>query len=82
LLVVRHRRLSREARLLAALRARARRRLGGEVALESLGLNELAERLDSQPCREFVRIYQGAVFRDRSLTAVEAARLRALLRAI
>lgn len=82
LLIVRQRRLSREARLLAALRARARRRLGGDVALESLGLNELAERLDSQPCREFARIYLGAVFRDRPLTTVEVARLQELLKAI
>jgi transglutaminase-like putative cysteine protease len=82
LLIVRQRRLSREARLLAALRARARRRLGGEVPLENLGLTELAERLDSQPCREFARIYQGAVFRDRPLTAAEVARLQELLKTI
>lgn len=79
---LRRQRLSREARLLNALRTRARRRLGAETALDSLGLEELAERLDSQPCREFARIYQGAVFRDRPLTAAEAARLRELLKGI
>lgn len=79
---LRRHRLSREARLLAALRTRARRRLGAEAVLDSLGLEELAERLDSQPCREFARIYQGAVFRDRPLTAAEATRLRALLKEI
>lgn len=82
LLVRRRQRPSREARLLAALRGRARRRLGEEVFLEALGLNELAERLDSHACREFARIYQGAVFRDRALTAAEVARLKALLREI
>jgi hypothetical protein len=82
LLVVRCRRSSREARLLAALHARARQRLGQEFTLESLGLSELAERLDSNECREFARIYQGAVFRDRPLTAVEVARLKELLREI
>lgn len=80
--VVRQRRLSREARLLAALRLRARRRLGEDVALENLGLSELAERLDSEPCREFARIYQGAVFRDRPLTAAEILRLQELLKTI
>lgn len=79
---MRRHRLSREARLLAALRTRARRRLGEEIVLDSLGLNELAERLDSQSCHEFARIYQGAVFRDRSLTTTEVARLRKLLREI
>jgi len=78
----RWRRPSREARLLVALRTRARRRLGEDVVLDALGLNELAERLDSNSCREFARIYQGAVFRDRPLTAVELARLKELLREI
>jgi hypothetical protein len=79
----RHRRpLGREARLLATLHARARRRLGAAVALDSLGLVELAERLDSDACREFARIYQGAIFRDRALTSAEFARLQALLREI
>lgn len=82
LLTLRRRRPGRQARLLAALLARARKRLGRETALESLGLSELAERLDSDPCREFARIYQGAVFRDRALTATEFRRLQALLREI
>jgi hypothetical protein len=82
LLVIRLRRPSRQTRLLAALHARARKRLGSEPALESLGLSELAERLDSAPCREFARIYQGAVFRDRALTAAEFRRLKVLLRGI
>ncbi|MCM2265607.1 MAG: transglutaminase-like domain-containing protein, partial [Desulfuromonadales bacterium] len=78
----RRQRPSREVRLLEALRARARRRLGEQVRLETLGLDELAERLGSNSCREFARIYQGAVFRDRSLTAAEVARLKALLKEI
>jgi hypothetical protein len=76
------RRLSREARLLAVLRARVRCRLGGDMVMESFGLGELAERLDSAACREFARIYQGAAFRDRPLTAAEYARLLALLKEI
>ena len=82
LLTVRRRRPGRPARLLAALHARARKRLGRETALESLGLSELAELLDSDSCREFARIYQGAVFRDRALTATEFRRLQVLLREI
>jgi transglutaminase-like putative cysteine protease len=82
LCLLRRRRPSREARLLSALHARARRRLDAGVALDSLGLSELAERLDSEPCREFARIYQRAVFRDRALTATEVRRLQALLREI
>ncbi len=82
LLLLRRRRLHREARLLSALHARARRRLAANVALESLGLSELAERLDSEPCREFARIYQRAVFRDQPLTASEIRRLQALLKEI
>jgi len=76
------RRESRERRLLAALHTRVRRRLGDDVLVESLGLSELAERLDSEPCRQFARIYQGAVFRDRALTADEELRLKGLLREI
>ncbi|NJC87009.1 MAG: DUF3488 domain-containing protein [Desulfuromonas sp.] len=82
LLLIARRRPSREARLLAALQLRARRRLGPTVMVESLGLNELAARLDSDACREFARIYHGAVFRDQPLNAAEVARLKALLRKI
>jgi transglutaminase-like putative cysteine protease len=82
ILRLRRRRLSREARLLAALRARVRCRLGGGVVVESFGLSELAERLDSSACREFAQIYQNAVFRDRALTAAEFSRLQALLEEI
>lgn len=73
-------RRSREQRLVAALRAKAQRRLGDGVAVETLGLEELAARLDSPACREFADIYQGAVFRDRPLTAGEVAQLTQLLK--
>jgi hypothetical protein len=82
LFLVRRRRMSLEARLLASLHARAKRRLGAAVALESLDLGELAERLGSEPCREFARVYQGAVFRDRPLTHDEVLRLKTLLKEI
>jgi hypothetical protein len=45
-------------------------------------LSELAERLDSEPCRRFAAIYQGAVFRDQPLSKGEIARLQRLLREI
>jgi len=79
---MRRNRLGREARLLAKLHTRVRRRCGAGLMVESCGLSELAERLDSDACREFARIYQGAVFRDRGLTAAEFSRLQALLREI
>jgi len=72
----------REARLVAVLQARARRRLGAEVRVESLTLGELAERLDSDPCREFAEVYHGAVFRDRKLSDAEYQQLHRLLRDI
>ncbi len=75
-------RVSREARLLQDLHARAKRRLGETVSVECLGLSELAERLDSEPCRQFARLYQQVVFRDRRLTSGELRRLRELLRQI
>ena len=80
--LVRRRRLSREARLLAALRARMRRRFGPEAATENLTPGEMAERGRSRAGREFADIYQGAVFRDRPLSAAEVRRLRELLREI
>lgn len=73
-------RLNRERRLLARLRARVRRRHGASLAAESLGLSELAERLDSEPCREFARIWHAALFSDRPLTAGEMRRLKQLIR--
>jgi hypothetical protein len=80
--LLRRGRLSREARLLAALRGRMRRRYGPEAAAASLTLNEMAARGKSRPGREFAAIYQGAVFRDRLLTDAEVTRLRALLKEI
>ncbi len=79
---LRRRRGSREARLLAALRARLRRRYGPQAAAEHLTLSEMTARTESAACREFAAIYQGAVFRDRPLTDAEAKRLRELLREI
>lgn len=75
-------RLSVEARILGEFRARVRKRYGERAAPLSAGLSELAEQLDNAPCREFAAIYQGAVFRDRALSASEQARLKELLREI
>lgn len=79
---LRRRRGSREAHLLAALRARLRRRYGPQAAAEHLTLTEMAARTPSAAGREFAAIYQGAVFRDRPLTDAEVKRLRELLREI
>jgi transglutaminase-like putative cysteine protease len=80
--LLRRGRLSREARLLAVLRRRMRRRYGPDAAAAGLTLGEMAARANSRPCREFAAIYQGAVFRDRLLTDAEVTRLRALLKEI
>jgi transglutaminase-like putative cysteine protease len=69
-------------RLLEEFRGRVRRRYGQETASEALGLTELAEKLENEACRDFARIYQGAVFRDRALRSDEVVRLKALLRRI
>lgn len=76
------RRSSPEARLLKQLRARLRKRYGEDVMLPGSGLGELGERLDSEACREFARIYYGAIFRDRRLTPLEVVQLKALLKRI
>ncbi|TFG89671.1 MAG: DUF3488 domain-containing protein [Gemmatimonadales bacterium] len=80
--LLRRRRQSREARLLAALRTRVRRRYGPQAAAESMTLTEISEKVRSAACREFAGIYQGAVFRDRPLTEAEANRLQELLKEI
>ncbi|MDH3454356.1 MAG: DUF3488 and transglutaminase-like domain-containing protein [Desulfuromonadales bacterium] len=76
------RRKSQEARLLEAFRARLRKRYGLEVLLPGSGLAEVGERLDSEECRQFARVYYGAVFRDRGLTAQEVVQLKGLLKKI
>jgi hypothetical protein len=76
------RRKSKEARLLEALRSRLGKRYGHDVLAPGSGLAEIAERLDNEECRQFARIYYGAVFRDRVLTMQEVALLKDLLRRI
>jgi len=75
-------RRSPEARLIAGLRRKLRRRYNVETVPETIGLNELADRFDSEACREFARIYQAAVFRDRRLTTEETRILKGLLRKV
>jgi hypothetical protein len=82
ILLLRTKRLSPEARLLEEFRARVRKRYGRNAASPASGLAELGDRLDDDQCREFARIYQGAIFRDRSLKASERVRLKALLKKI
>ncbi len=76
------RRRSPEARLVLQLQRRLRKRYGADAVTPASSLLELGERLDNDPCREFARIYQRAVFRDRPLRAEERAALRDLLRKI
>jgi len=76
------RRTSKEARLLEAFRARLRKRYGHEILLPGTGLAEIGEQLDNEECRQFARIYYGAVFRDRVLTAQEFIQLKGLLKRI
>jgi hypothetical protein len=75
-------RLSAEARLLEDFRLRVRKRYGKDTASPASGLTELGERLDDDRCRDFAKVYQGAVFRDRPLSETERAYLRELLKKI
>lgn len=81
-LLLRTKRLSPDARLLEEFRTRVRKRYGSNVVSPAIGLAELGERLDDDQCREFARIYQGAIFRDRLLHASERVRLKELLKKI
>ncbi len=76
------RRKPKEVRLLDELRKKLEQRYGEDVFLPSSGLAEIAEQVDSDVCREFARIYYGAIFRDRSLTAQEFSQLKNLLKEI
>ena len=76
------RRKSKEALLLEEFRSRIKKRYGHEVLSPGSGLAELGDRLDNENCREFARIYYGAVFRDRLLTRPERVRLKGLLKRI
>jgi transglutaminase-like putative cysteine protease len=76
------RRKPKEARLLEELRIRIRKRYGRDAWSHGAGLVEIGEQLDNAACREFARIYYGAVFRDRVLTGPEIAQLKNLLKRI
>ena len=73
---------SPESRFVEELRKRLRRRYGDDAVSPASGLEELGERFDNDATRQFAKIYQGAVFRDRSLNAAERKRLNELLREI
>jgi hypothetical protein len=76
------RRKSKEARLLEAFHSRIRKRYGDDVLLPGSGLAEISDQLDNEECRQFARIYYGAVFRDRVLTKQEVVQLKELLKRI
>ncbi len=76
------RRKSKEVRLLEELRTRVRKRYGQDACLPGVGLAEIGEQLDNAECRQFARIYYGAVFRDRVLTTQEFLQLKQLLKRI
>jgi len=75
----RWRRQSVESRIMARFRSKVRKKYGETSFPASCGLQELAERLGDERCREFARVYQSAVFSDRPLSAEELKRLRELL---
>ena len=81
-LLRRRKRLSYEARLLEDFRRRVRKRYGSDTVSPASGLTELGERLDDDRCRDFAKVYQGAVFRDRPFSEAERAYLRELLKKI
>ena len=81
-LLRRRKRLSAEARLLEDFRLRVRKRYGKDTVTPASGLTELGERLDDDRCRDFAKVYQGAIFRDRPLNETERAYLRELLKKI
>jgi hypothetical protein len=74
--------LSAEARLLEDFRSRVRKRYGNDAVSPASGLTELGEQLDDNLCREFAKLYQGAVFRDRPLSESERQYLNQLLKKI
>ena len=76
------RRLSPEAKLLCKFQKRVARRYGSAIVHKATGLSELAENVDNPHCREFVRIYQQAVFRDRALHPKEWKILNSLLKKV
>ena len=73
---------TREQRLIDDFRTALQRRYGEAVLPPGSGLEEVAERLNNENCRNFARIYYGAVFRDRTLTVQEIGELKALLKKI
>jgi hypothetical protein len=76
------RRHSPEQKLLRELHRRLRQKYGEELSFSASGLAELAERYDNEGCRQFAKIYQGAIFRDRPLTVAERERLKEVLKKI
>ncbi len=73
---------SPEHRLLQKLHRRLRKRYGDDMTFSASGLAELAERYNNEDCRQFAKIYQGAVFRDRPLSPTERDQLKELLKKI
>ena len=76
------RRKSKEARLLEEFQSRVKKRYGQDVLLPGSGLAEIGDQFDNEECRQFARIYYGAVFRDRVLSSQEFVELKGLLKRI
>lgn len=71
-----------EEKILRRFLRRVARRYGAEQVRDTVGLRELAERLDDPGCREFAEIYGGAVYRDRKLSRRELRRLSEAIRRV
>jgi len=66
-------------RLLKGYRRALQRHYGEEEGKEGEGLETQALRLDDPACAEFAEIFDGALYRDRTLTREEQQRLRVLI---
>jgi len=71
---------SREERILGSFLSHVRRRYGISRDGQAEGLQELAARVGAPAVQEFVRIYCGAVYRDRRLSGEEYRRLKGIIR--
>jgi len=73
---------TRETRLVKSYLRRLAQCCGVDELPAELGLFELARRTGAEQCREFARIFGGAIYRGQALTSVEYRQLREVVRAL
>lgn len=81
LYLVTRKRVTREERLLQAFRRTLHSRYAVAIPAAS-GLHEAVQGIHDEAVHEFVAIYTGAIYRDRTLTKEETDQLQALLKQI